>query len=145
MKLNITIRPDNIIIPYATEDIEKVDGLNKKAIYVVELGKVDERSLKQNNALHRYFSLVARELNKNGFEIQSNLNMELNWNTTRVKELIWKEFQKVVLGKESTRLLTKKELTQIYDYVNRYTSEQFGISIEFPNREQLENKETKWH
>lgn len=140
MKLNITIRPDNIIIPYATEDIEKVDGLNKKAIYVVELGKVDERSLKQNNALHRYFSLVARELNKNGFKIQSNLNMELDWNMTRVKELIWKEFQKVVLGKDSTRLLTKKELTQIYDYVNRYTSEQFGISMEFPNKEQLENK-----
>lgn len=141
MKLNITIRPDNIIIPYATEDIEKVDGLNKKAIYVVELGKVDERSLKQNSALHRYFSLVARELNANGFKIQSNLNMELDWNMTRVKELIWKEFQKVVLGKDSTRLLTKKELTQIYDYVNRYTSEQFGISIEFPNKEQLENKQ----
>lgn len=137
MKINVQIRNDNIIVPYSTDDVNKIDEMNKNAIYVVEFGKVDERSIKQNSSLHRYFNLVAKELNKNGFKIQSNLNMELDWTMQRVKELIWKEFQKVVLGKESTRLLTKTELTNIYDYVNRYTSENFGISIEFPNKEQL--------
>ena len=141
MKVNLIIKHDNIIIPYANDDVDKIDSLNKKAVYVAELGKVDERSLKQNSALHRYFTLLAKELNKNGHKIQSNLNMNLDWSMLRVKELIWKEFQKIVLGKESTRLLTKQELITIYDYVNRYTSEAFGISIEFPNKEQLFEKD----
>lgn len=136
MKVNTYIR-DNLLIPYQTEDVDKIDSLPKEAIYVVEIGKGDQRSIKQNSALHRYFSLVSIELNKRGHVIDpKGLNVE--WSPTRVKELIWRKFQKVVLNKESTRLLTKVELTQIYDYVNLYIGENFGFHVEFPNKEQLD-------
>lgn len=139
MKVNVYIR-DNLLIPYESIDVDKIDTLEKKAIYTIEIGKPDQRSIAQNSALHRYFSLVARELNKEGHRLDPE-GRNLEWTLLSVKELIWKEFQKVILGKNSTRLLTKKELTQIYDEVNLYLGERFGFNIEFPNRGQLEDKD----
>lgn len=124
-------------MPYSTDDINKIDNFKEDAVYECDIKNIDIRSLKQNNALHRYFSLVSIELNKRGHKIDPQ-NLNIDWSMTRVKELIWKEFQKIVLQKDSTRLLTKKELTEIYDFVNQYLGETFGFNVEFPNREQLE-------
>ena len=136
MKINVQIK-HNILMPYETKDIDIVDGLKQDAVYSCEINNMDMRSLKQNSALHRYFALVSKELNNNHFTINNDLNLNLAWTPIRVKELIWKEFQKVVLGKESTKLLTKEELTKVYDYVNMYLGERFGFNIEFPNKQEL--------
>lgn len=129
-------------MPYSSDDVDKVDSFKDGAVYSCDIKNMDIRSVKQNAALHRYFGLVSKELNSRGHRLDPN-GMNLDWNMLRVKELIWKEFQKVILGKESTRLLNKTELTQIYDEVNLYLGEKFGFNIEFPNKEQLEYKETK--
>lgn len=136
MKINL-IKKHNLLMPYSTDDVNKIDGFEEYAVYECDIKNIDIRSLKQNNALHRYFSLVSIELNQRGHKIDPQ-NLNIDWSMTRVKELIWKEFQKIVLQKDSTRLLTKKELTEIYDYVNQYLGQTFEFNVEFPNREQLE-------
>ena len=54
-----------------------------------------------------------------------------------VKELIWKSAQKVHLNKKSTTELTTNEVNKIYEQVNRYLAEKFGITQLFPSIDSL--------
>lgn len=125
----------NTLIPYTTQDVELLDRFKDGAVFTVEIKDMDIRSAQQNRALHKYFDMVSRELNKRGHKIQNNIGLNLEWSKDRVKELLWKEFQKVVLGKESTRQLTKDEVTKIYDHMNLYLGERFSFNVEFPSME----------
>ena len=139
MKINLRIRAGKLY-PADDEAKEKLSKFQDAEYLQVDIKNMDIRSIKQNSALHRYFSLVSIELNKRGIRVDPQ-GMNLEWSMLTVKELIWKEFQKLVLGKDSTRLLNKQELTEIYDYVNNFLGERFSFNVEFPNKEQLENKE----
>lgn len=139
MKINLRIRAGKLY-PADDEAKEQLSKFQDAEYLQIDIKNMDIRSIKQNSALHRYFSLISIELNKRGVRVDPN-GMNIEWSMLRVKELIWKEFQKLVLGKESTRLLSKQELTEVYDYVNYFLGERFSFNVEFPNREQLENKE----
>ncbi len=49
-----------------------------------------------------------------------------------VKELLWKQTQKIVLGKESTTQMTTKEVNEIYEVINRFLAKH-GVHIAFPS------------
>lgn len=93
-----------------------------------------ERTPQQNNALHKYFELVAEELNNAGFDIQKTIThqMDIPWSKESVKELIWRQAQKTLKQKVSTTELSTKDIDEVYDVVNRYLA-QFGIHIPFPS------------
>lgn len=96
----------------------------------------EPRSAQQNKALHKYFELVADELNGAGYSVQMMLKKDvaLDWSPALVKEILWRSVQKAILKKESTTELTKrKEIDLIYDHLNRYLSEKFSIHIPFPH------------
>ena len=95
---------------------------------------MEQRTPTQNNALHKYFELVAEALNDAGYDIQKTIThqMDIPWAKESVKELIWRQAQKTYLGKISTTELSTKDIDGIYDIVNRYLS-QFGISVPFPS------------
>lgn len=92
------------------------------------------RTPTQNNALHKYFELVAEALNDSGYDIRKTIShqMDIPWSKESVKELIWRQAQKTYLGKVSTTELNTKEIDGVYDVVNRYLA-QFGIHIPFPS------------
>jgi hypothetical protein len=110
-------------------------------------GKEEKRTPTQNNALHLYFALVAKELNDAGLDVRRVMKpgIDINWSPYMVKELLWKPVQLLYTGKRSTTELDKvKEINEIYEIFNRHLGERFGefgvTHIPFPSLEELEKK-----
>jgi hypothetical protein len=112
---------------------------NKKCF--ADLGReTGVRSLKQNAALHKYYELLADELNAGGFSLKYMLGekeVDLDWDGTKVKELIWRPIQKALTGKASTTKLDKvSEINNVYEHLNRFFSnEPFCIHVPFPSKQ----------
>lgn len=98
------------------------------------------RTQRQNNALHKYFELVAEALNNAGYGVQTVLKktMEISWSKSLVKDLLWRHAQNKLLDKRSTTMLTTKDIDRVYDELNRFLGEKFGITEPFPSLESLE-------
>ena len=97
-----------------------------------------KRTSSQNSALHLYFSQVASELEREGHTLQDVIKhinkVEITPTMSNVKEIIWKEIQKVVLNKKSTTELAKQEdIEKVYDVMNKWLGTYFQIYIPFPN------------
>ena len=96
------------------------------------------RSDKQNNSLWLYFTLLATELNLAGYDMRKLIEhgVEISWTKDTIADYLWKPIQKEMFKTNSTTKLTTEQINQIYDEVNRITSEK-GVSVAFPNVEQL--------
>jgi len=96
-----------------------------------------QRTLAQNNSIHLYLSWVARELINQGQTLQDVVKkitkVEIIPNTYNLKEVVWREIQKALLGKESTTFLTKHEVNEVYEVMSMWLSKNFEISLPFPN------------
>ena len=79
-------------------------------VWEVDFGK--PRTGKQNNALHVFCRLVAEELNKNGYSVESFFKegVEIPFSAEIVKEHIWRPIQKAITDKDSTADLTTIEI-----------------------------------
>ena len=111
-----------------------------------------KRTEAQNNALHLYFQMIADALNNEGLDVRVVLQViaekgvDMMWAKELVKELLWRRIQKKYLNKQSTTELDSTgEITQIYDMLNKFLSQEFFISQEFPSLESLENGNNKNH
>jgi len=71
-----------------------------------------KRTLAQNASLHLYFEFLATELNNAGYDVLKTLrhDIEIPWNATLIKELIWRKVQLASYKKKSTSDLTSGEL-----------------------------------
>jgi len=94
--------------------------------------KEKPRTNKQNNALHEMFEQLANELNDSGMYIGKIIDLNMPWNKDKVKELIWRETQKAMLGKTSTTKLTTREIDQVFEVIHEALSRK-GIEIFFPS------------
>ena len=128
---------DNTLIPYKQEDIEVLEKLQDGAIFEVDIKNMDMRTLTQNRAMHKYFSLLSEEFNNGGLTVSKLLKVTVQWTPTAVKELLWKPIQEAVLNKKSTAKLNKDEVIKVYDTLNLTLSERYGISVPFPNKDNL--------
>jgi len=123
------------LVPYSKIDKEALDSLADGAVYEVDIKNMDIRSLAQNRALHKYFSILASVLNNSGQEITKVIKVDTPWSAESVKELLWRPVMMQQLNKKSTTKLTKEEVTKVYDTLNRALSLKCGVSVEFPNSE----------
>lgn len=110
------------------------------------------RTEAQNNALHLYFEQIAQALNHEGYDVRIVLQViaekgvDMMWSKELVKELLWRSIQKKYTGKKSTTELDSiKEITDIYDMLNKWLGENFQIHVPFPSMETLieENENQK--
>jgi len=96
-----------------------------------------KRTVDQNSAMHLYFAHVAQELNLAGLPVKATLahyKVDIDWDERSVKELIWRPIQQALLGIKSTTELKKtQDIERIYDHINRFLSENFGLHVPFPN------------
>lgn len=122
------------LIPYSEADKKSLDTLSDGAVYEVDIKNMDIRTLQQNRALHKYFAILASVLNSSGQEITKVIKVDTTWSETSVKELLWRPVMMQQLNKRSTAKLTKEEVAQVYDTLNRALSLRCGVSVEFPNR-----------
>ncbi len=116
------------------EDREKYDRLNW-AFFDRRI--VKQRTLKQNRALHLYFTMVADTLNEAGLDMRAVLNpeVEIPWSGNTVKDFMWRPIQTIQLQKKSTTELTTKDIDKIYDTMNRHLAKH-GVHIPFPSIEE---------
>jgi len=98
--------------------------------------KEEQRTKLQNKALHKFFELLAEELNEKGLDMKvvlSRFTVDVPATKESVKEVLWKGIQRPMFNKEHTSKLNTKEVTQIYETLNRLTSEQWHFHIPFPS------------
>lgn len=102
----------------------------------------EQRTTKQNKALHVYCEELAVELNNAGLDMKAVLKPEIDipWNGLTVKEYIWRPIQKAALKKESTTELTTAEVNQIFEIIHRHISMKFGLDVPFPSVELLDRE-----
>ena len=134
------------------DHINKAIEIGSKGFYQTMINKfqegkdvwitVDERkparSGQQNNALHLWFSLVADELNLAGYTVQLVMKekIDLDWDASKVKELLWRPSQVALTGKKSTTELSKvSDIDIVWEHLNRHLGEKFGLHVPFPSEE----------
>lgn len=104
-----------------------------------------QRTLIQNRALHKFFELLADELNNAGLDMRKTLKpeIEIPWSKDTVKSYLWKPIQDAQLEKESTTELTTKEIDLIYNTLNRFLGEKLSVHVPFPTNQQMYDYENQ--
>ena len=104
-------------------------------VFDVKGKKQDIRTLQQNKAIHKFFSLLADELNSRELTIPKVLKIDTYWSRTAVKEQLWRPIQETLLNKKSTTQLKKDEISKIYDALNSALWHKLRVSVPFPSYE----------
>ena len=94
-----------------------------------------KRTLPQNKSMHKYFRLLADELNDAGLDMKKVLKPEINipWTEENVKNHLWREIQIAMFDKQSTTQLTTVETTEVYKVLDRHLGEKLGVHVEWPS------------
>ena len=94
------------------------------------------RTAKQNSAMHKYFSMLADDLNAAGLDMRKTLkpSVEIPWSQETVKEHLWRPIQSAVMGDESTTKLNRRQVSEVYEVLARHLSEKHGVTTAFPER-----------
>lgn len=121
--------------------IKKLSTMDLNEYEVKFIKKRDTRTLLQNKALHKYCEMLADELNGAGYGLKKVLtgkpDAEIDWSGKTVKDILWREFQRAIIDKESTTEAKRHQYSDVYQQLNRFTAEKFGISVPFPSRESM--------
>lgn len=116
-----------------------MDSFGEGASVMLEVQKeVKLRSDKQRRAMELWFDMVAKALNKDGFDMRVFIDqgVDIMWTPYTVKEYLWRPMQQAILGKTTTRALTTDEIDKIYEPINKVMGERTGIHIPFPSIEE---------
>lgn len=122
-------------LKHTLANIEKV--YREKGFMKITYSTAKQRTLSQNAALHLWCRNVASELNEGGYDMRLVLKHHdsIPWTENAVKELIWRPTQSAILGKESTKQPKTDEYTQVYDVLNKFFGEKYGLHIEWPTQQ----------
>lgn len=113
------------------EQWEKHNHLTVK----IRTGK--QRTLTQNAAMHKYFTLVSDELNNQGQTVDSvhSNPIEMEWTPMLVKDLLWRKIQLAKYPEiESTSKLQREQVSDVYETLSRFLAKTLGINIQFPHK-----------
>lgn len=98
------------------------------------------RSLAQNRALHLYLERLAEALNDAGYSVNDQivLQADISFTKENLKEVVFKRVMTAMYpDKKSTTELSKTEIADVYENVNRFMAERAGVSVPWPTEEQL--------
>jgi len=119
-------------------DTDFMCAMNK----VVQLKVVQEDVTKlQTRSIWRYLTLIANDLNEQGqtfsFMGFQKKMVEVQFNKDILHDRLWIPIQYNNYRTDSITKLKTNQLDKIIDSITLLTSEDYGFSIEFPNRQQL--------
>lgn len=99
-----------------------------------------QRTPTQNNALYKYFELLAEALNEAGWDMKKTLKeeVEIPWTKESVKNHLWRPIQEIMLEKHSTTEMNTKDPSEIYAVLDRHLSSKTGVHVEWPTNETKE-------
>jgi len=104
-----------------------------------------KRTNTQNGCLHQYMGELSTALNDGGYDVGTTITVKVDFTPETVKEYMVKPIVRAMYpnkiktdqkGREvvSTTQLSTKEISLVYENLNRLTAEKFGISIPWPSR-----------
>ena len=133
-----TFFPKNKKKHYHCSDTCRYAEYDKRNPRLSKVPKRKRRTNQQNRALHLFCKNTATVLNDAGYSVAKTLrhDVEIPWNATLVKELLWRVVQEAMTGKHSTTELNTVEPSEIYEVVNRFLSE-LGVHVEWPSEETM--------
>lgn len=98
------------------------------------------RTALQNRALHLACSQIAQQLNAAGYDFNDGkvIRIPVSFTQDNVKEYMFKRVMNALHPDiESTTELTTKEVQEVYEELNRYLAENWGVSVPWPSQESL--------
>ena len=105
---------------------------------------MSQRTLTQSNALHLWFRQVAEAMNDKGVDMQALMKakkVSVPVTETIVKEVIWQPIEEVMIGEKSTTKLETKDVSMIYDVLNKHLAENFdGLHVPFPSYDEMDDR-----
>ncbi len=111
---------------------EAADG-----VYEIRAKPKDLLTAAQMRSLHLYFRQLADALNDAGLDIKQTVKADIPWSPESIKEVMFRSILKALFNKRSTTSLKKNEIDDVYNVMNRLTSERFGISVPFPSVDEM--------
>ena len=95
-----------------------------------------QRTLTQNRAIHKYCSMLAKDLNDAGYDMKKVIKEEVDipWSEGNAKEFLWRPIQKALGLPDSTTDLATNEVSQVYEVLSKNLAEKFNITTPFPSR-----------
>jgi len=112
-----------------------------------------QRTNLQNRSLHKYFELLAEELNKSPLTMQEVIDkfkVEVDWNKDNVKATIVRTAARALYpdmaddeGTVHTADLSTTQIQELYDNLDRWTASNFAIHVEWPSEESMYNESMK--
>jgi len=98
---------------------------------------MEKRTLQQNRALHKYLSNLSDALNEAGLDQRKVLkpSIQIPWTPESAKSFLWHPIQEAMFNKESTAELDRKQVSEVYEVLNRHLAEKFGVTTGFPSEE----------
>ena len=110
-----------------------------KNVEVAEIKKEGTRSNAQNRSIHLWLTQVAEELDRHGHTVQNVTSKiqraEIRPTGENLKEILWRPYMIASTRKESTTQLNKSEVDRVYEGLNKFLGDHFGIHIPFPSNE----------
>lgn len=97
-----------------------------------------QRTTQQNRALHKGARILAETLNDAGLDAKKTLKPEASipWTMEMILDLMYKPIMSAMYpDTTSTTELTTKQVSYIWEVMNRHLSERFGIAVPFPGDE----------
>jgi len=97
------------------------------------------RTTKQNNAMHKYFTMLADTLNDAGLDQRKVMKPSffLSWSLSSVKKNLWGQIMEPLTGKTKTSELERNEVSEVYELLSRNLAEKFGVLVDFPSKDRL--------
>ena len=97
----------------------------------------DQRTIQQNKSFHKYCTQLADALSDSGQDMRAVLkpDIDIPWSMENVKECMVKPIIKAMFNLEHTADLDTKQMTQMYEVLNRHTASRLGISVDWPSLE----------
>ena len=99
-----------------------------------------QRTNLQNRSLHMYFKLLAIAFKESNVTMPDLIELpfveiDLSIDEDLIKKKLWKPIQKALIDEESTAKAKRRDYTEVYDTLNRYTSDRFGIHVPWPRKQ----------
>jgi hypothetical protein len=108
-------------------------------IVIAKYSASNQRTLQQNKSLHLYCDQLAAACNDAGYDKRQVYKLMkdgflIPWTKDSVKTDLWHPIQQAMFGTTSTRNLEKKQVSDVWQVLDSWTSEKLNISISFPSR-----------
>ena len=141
MKGTAIITSGKLLCAGDDETAEYFDKLEPGVKYEIIIKKKNsKRTVTQNACMHKYFSLLADGLNALGLCANEVITVPIDFEPEIIKEYMFKPIMKALYPDlKSTTNLDTKQISIVYENLNRLTAEKFGVSVQWPSRFNFSN------